>query len=171
MHHTNQKNEQVGRQFSSLFFLYSKMKGEIILKSVILAFLGTAGAFIASLYGGWGAALTTLVIFMAIDYATGLIVAGVFKKSPKSASGALESRAGLKGLFKKAGIMMAILVAVRLDMLSGTTVLKDAVIIAFIVNEAISIIENTGLMGVQWPPVITNALDLLKKKQPGSDVK
>jgi toxin secretion/phage lysis holin len=76
----------------------------------------------------------------------------------------LESKAGAKGLFKKMAMLVAVLVAYRLDMLAGTSVLKDGTIIAFIANEAISIIENTGLMGVQWPPLITNAIDLLKKK-------
>lgn len=134
------------------------------MKSWILTLLGVAGACIAKLYGGWDAALTTLAVFMAIDWITGIIVAGVFKKSPKTESGALESKAGLKGLFRKIAMLLAVFVAVRLDMLTGTTILRDGTIIAFIANEAISIIENTGLMGVQWPPIIANAIDILKKK-------
>lgn len=141
------------------------------MKNGILGILGVVGAFVAKMFGGWDAALTTLCIFMGIDYITGLIVAGVFKKSPKTENGALESKAGLKGLFKKFGILLAVLVAVRLDMLSGTTILKDAAVIAFSANEAISIIENTGLMGVKWPGFIKDAIDLLQKKQPGSDAK
>ena len=149
------------------------MKGEeiISMKTRILSILAVAGAFISSLFGGWDAALTTLAIFMAIDWITGIIVAGVFKKSKKTETGALESKAGAKGLFKKVGILLAVMVAVRLDMLSGTTILKDAAVIAFVANEAISIIENTGLMGVQWPAFIKNAIDILQKKQPGSDAK
>ena len=57
-----------------------------------------SGSALASLFGGWDAALKTLIIFMAIDYITGLIVAGVFKTSEKTENGALESRAGWKGL-------------------------------------------------------------------------
>lgn len=140
------------------------------MKNGILGILGVAGAFVAKMFGGWDAALTTLCIFMGIDYITGLIVAGVFKKSPKTENGALESKAGLKGLFKKFGILLAVLVAVRLDMLTGTNVLKDGAVIAFICNETISIIENTGLMGVSWPPIIRNAIDILQKKQTGSGV-
>ena len=134
------------------------------MKNGILTFLGVIGAFISTLFGGWDAALTTLVIFMAIDYFTGLVVAGVFKKSGKSETGALESRAGLKGLCKKGMMLLVVLVAVRLDMMSGTNFLRDAVIIAFVANEALSIMENAGLMGVKWPPVISNAIDVLKKK-------
>lgn len=134
------------------------------MKAGFLGILAVIGAFISKLFGGWDAALTTLVIFMAIDWITGLIVAGVFKKSKKSASGALESKAGLKGLCKKGMILLVVLVSVRLDLLSGTSFLKDAVIIAFVANETLSIAENAGLMGVPWPAFISNAIDVLKKK-------
>ena len=62
------------------------------------SFITAVGAFITSLIGSWDAAIITLIIFMAADWITGLTVAGVFKKSPKSETGALESRVGLKGL-------------------------------------------------------------------------
>lgn len=137
----------------------------------ILSILGVIGGFISTLFGGWDAALTTLVIFMAVDYITGLIVAAVFKKSPKTESGALESKAGLKGLCKKGMIMLIVLVAIRLDMLSGTTFLRDATIIAFICNETLSIMENAGLMGVKYPDVIKNTLDILQKKSQESENK
>ena len=130
----------------------------------LLGLLGAVGAFISNLFGGWDAALTTLLIFMAIDYLSGIVVAGVFKKSGKSETGALEGRAGLKGICKKGMMLLVVLVAVRLDMMSGTNFLRDAVIIAFVANEALSIMENAGLMGVKWPPVISNAIDVLKKK-------
>ena len=134
------------------------------MKNGVLSILGVAGAFVSKLFGGWDAALTTLLIFMAIDYLSGIVVAGVFKKSGKSETGALESRAGLKGLCKKGMILLVVLVAVRLDMMTGTSFLKDAVIVALVANEALSIMENAGLMGVKWPPVISNAIDVLKKK-------
>ena len=134
------------------------------MKNGVLSILGVAGAFVSKLFGGWDAALTTLLIFMAIDYLSGIVVAGVFKKSGKSENGALESRAGLKGLCKKGMMLLVVLVAVRLDMMTGTSFLKDAVIVALVANEALSIMENAGLMGVKWPPVISNAIDVLKKK-------
>ena len=141
------------------------------LKATILAIFGTIGAFISSLFGGWDAALTTLVIFMGIDYLTGLVVAAVFKNSPKTESGALESRVGLKGLLRKGMMLLVVLVAARLDMMSGTSFLKDATVIAFVANETLSILENAGLMGVKYPDVIKNALDILQKKNQGSDAK
>ena len=54
------------------------------MKVKILSLLGCVGSVIASLFGGWDAALATLVIFMSIDYVTGLIVAGVFHTSEKT---------------------------------------------------------------------------------------
>lgn len=134
------------------------------MKFEICAAIGAAGSAIAGFFGGWNAALTTLVIFMAIDYFSGLIVAGIFKKSKKTESGALESKAGWKGLCRKGMTFLIVLIACRLDILLNVNYLRDAVCIAFIVNEALSIIENAGLMGVPIPKVITNAIDILKNK-------
>ena len=134
------------------------------MKNTFITGVGVAGGFIASAFGGWSEALTTLLIFMAIDYITGLIVAGVFHKSPKTATGTLESRAGFKGLIRKGMVILFVLVGYRLDLIAGTTYIKDAVCIAFIANELISITENAGLMGLPVPEVITNAIDILKKK-------
>lgn len=132
--------------------------------SVLYSAVGLVGGFIAMAFGGWSDALITLVIFMSVDYVTGLIVAGIFKKSKKSENGALESRAGFKGLCRKGVALLIVLVAVRLDIVMQTTYIKDAVIIAFIVNESISIIENAGLMGIPIPVAIAKAIDVLKKE-------
>jgi len=113
-------------------------------------------------FGGWSEALITLIVFMAVDYVTGLVVAGIFKKSKKSENGALESRAGFKGLCRKGVALLIVLVAVRLDIIMHTTYIKDAVIIAFVANESISIIENAGLMGIPVPGIIARAIDVLR---------
>lgn len=134
------------------------------MKNAICASMGIVGGLVASLFGGWTASLTTLLIFMMIDYASGLIVAGVFHKSPKTETGALESRAGFKGLIRKFMILLFVLIGYRLDVAVGTSYIKDAVCIAFIANELLSIVENAGLMGIPIPAVVTNAIDILKKK-------
>ena len=134
------------------------------MKNGLCTVIGTVGGFIASLFGGWDTALATLLIFMAVDYVTGLIVAGVFHKSQKTASGALESRAGWKGLCRKGTSLLVVLVAYRLDLVIGSNFVKDATIIAFIANETISIIENAGLMGAPIPAVIVKAIDVLRQK-------
>lgn len=140
------------------------MKNIAALKTGILTGIGVVGGFIASLFGGWDAALSTLIIFMGIDYVTGLIVAGVFNNSTKSANGALESRAGWKGLCRKGVTLLIVLIACRLDMVIGSSFMRDAVVIAFIANELISIVENAGLMGIPVPAVIKKAIDILKSK-------
>ncbi|MBQ8001854.1 MAG: phage holin family protein [Clostridia bacterium] len=137
------------------------------MKTGILTGIGAIGGFIASFFGGWSTALTTLVIFMAIDYITGIIVAGVFHNSGKTKNGALESRAGWKGLCRKGTTLLIVLIAHRLDMVMGTTFVTDAVTIGYIANEAISIVENAGLMGLPIPSVITKAIEVLKKREEG----
>lgn len=139
------------------------------MKSGICTAIGIMGSAIASLFGGWDAALTTLLIFMGVDYLTGLIVAGVFHKSGKSESGALESLAGWKGLCRKGMTLLVVLVACRLDLIMGSSFIRDAVIIAFIANETISIVENAGIMGVPIPSVIVKAIEVLKKKAESED--
>ena len=137
--------------------------------NILFSVVGVLGGLVTMMFGGWSDALITLIVFMSIDYATGLIVAGVFKKSKKSESGALESRAGFKGLCRKGVALLIVLVAVRLDIVMHTSYIKDAVIIAFIANESISIIENAGLMGIPIPSVIAKAIDVLKEKDGAAD--
>ena len=134
------------------------------MKQTLCAIWGLIGSAIASLFGGWDAGLATLLIFMAIDYMSGLIVAGVFHTSNKTNSGSLESRAGWKGLCRKCMTLLFVLVAYRLDLVIGTNYIRDAVIIAFIANETISLVENAGLMGIPLPAVIIKAIDVLQKK-------
>lgn len=134
------------------------------MKNAICGFLGMIGGVIASAFGGWSAGLATLLIFMAIDYISGLIVAGVFHRSPKSEGGALESRAGWKGLVRKGMTLLIVLIGARLDILLGIMYIRDSLIIAFIINELLSIIENAGLMGVPIPDTLKNAIELLRNK-------
>ena len=138
-------------------------------KISILGAVGVIGSIIANALGGWDMALKVLVLFMAVDYITGLIVAGIFNKSDKSETGALESRAGFKGLCRKAMILGIVLIATHLDLLSGTEMIRDTVIIGYIVNESVSIIENAGLMGVPIPNIISRALEMLKNKEGGNN--
>lgn len=128
----------------------------------IFAAVGTA---IAESFGGWDAALQTLVAFMAIDYIAGVVCALIWKKSTKSDDGAFESKASIKGLFRKMAYFACVYMSARLDSLIGTgNICRTATIFFFIANDGFSIIENTGLMGVPWPPIVKNAFEVLKKK-------
>ena len=135
------------------------------MKNLFSTFVGVIGSSIASLIGGWYMALQTLIIFMTIDYITGLMVAGIVNKSTKTKHGALESVAGWKGLCRKGVALLIVLIACRLDLLTGANLIRDAVVIAYCTNEAISIIENAGLMGVPIPTRLTKAIEALKSKE------
>lgn len=134
------------------------------LKIFVCTFAGVTGGIISQIFGGWSEDMITLIIFMAVDYVTGLIVAGVFKASGKSESGALNSKASFKGLCKKCVMLLFVLVAHRLDILLATDYIKTASVVGFILNEAISIAENAGLMGIPMPEVIKKALEVLKNQ-------
>ncbi len=108
--------------------------------------------------------LTTLILCMVLDYLTGMIVAGIFHKSKKSAQGGLESRSGWKGLCRKGVSLLIVLVAYRLDLIAGTDFICNAVMAAYLMNELLSIMENIGLMGIPIPKVLSGAIDLLKQK-------
>lgn len=142
-----------------------------MMKTTFIAVVGAVGSAIATFFGGWTASLTTLMIFMLIDYITGLVCAGVFHKSQKSESGALESKASFKGLCRKGVVMLIVLMGHRIDLAIGATYVRDAVCIAFIANETISIIENAGLMGIPIPEIITKSIEILKKKGEGNNGK
>lgn len=135
------------------------------IKVSVCTLIGLAGSMIAELFGGWTGDMTTLLIFMAVDFVMGLCVAGIFKNSKKSKGGAVDSRATWKGLCRKGVAWLIVLVAHRLDVALGTDYLKTSCIIAFIANEGISIIENAGLMGIKFPEPIVKAIDILSKKE------
>lgn len=135
------------------------------IKTTVCAAAGIIGSAVASACGGWDAAMITLVSMMVIDYLTGVLVAGVFHNSPKTENGTLESKAGWKGLCRKGMTLLIVLVAARLDIILGTGFIRDAVIIGYIANETISIIENAGLMGVPIPEAIKKAIEVLQQKE------
>lgn len=134
------------------------------MKEILCTIIGFIGSVIASFFGGWDINAGTLVLFMILDYVSGLIVAAVFKNSSKTSTGALESRAGWKGLCRKCMTLIFVAVSYRLDLVLNVDYIRNTVVIAFIANETISLVENAGLMGVPLPAVITKAIDILQKQ-------
>lgn len=117
-----------------------------------------------SLLGGWDANLETLCIFMAVDYILGIVCALVWHKSQKSSDGSFESNVSLKGLFKKGGILLIILIAARFDLLRGTSnYIRNTAVLFFTANEGLSIIENLGIMGLPLPEVLKSAFSALNQ--------
>lgn len=119
--------------------------------------VAVAGAIASYLFGGWSALLGILLAFVVIDYVTGIIAAG--------AEGKLSSAVGLKGIAKKIFIFVIIAVAHLVDTALGNAhIFRDAAIFFYLANEVLSIIENTGRIGVPVPPVIRQAVEMLRKK-------
>lgn len=133
-------------------------------KSFFLIGIGAIGSVISELFGGWTSAMTTLVIFMLIDYITGILVAAVFKKSNKTEDGGLESKAGWKGLIRKFSTLLIVLISIRLDIIFNTTIISNCVVFTFLANELLSLLENVGLMGIPLPSVLTEVISVLNKK-------
>ncbi len=133
------------------------------MKENICTVIGVVGGFFAALVGGWDSALMTLVIFMAVDFVTGFVSA-TMGKSKHSEGGKLSSKAGWVGLAKKFCVVLMVVVAVRIDVLLGTTYIRDATAIGFCVNELLSIVENASLMGIPFPEAVKKAIDVLQKK-------
>lgn len=134
------------------------------IKLMIVAGVGSIGSWVVNMLGGWSEDLNTLLVFMGTDFILGLLIAAVWKKSGKSKSGALNSVSAWKGLCRKGASLLMVLIAHRLDLTLGVTYIRTAVIIAFIANEGISIVENLGIMGVPLPNVLKKAIDVLKEK-------
>lgn len=134
------------------------------IKLMIVAGVGSIGSWVVNMLGGWSEDLNTLLVFMGTDFILGLLIAAVWKKSGKSKSGALNSVSAWKGLCRKGASLLMVLIAHRLDLTLGVTYIRTAVIIAFIANEGISIIENLGIMGMPLPGVLKKAIDVLREK-------
>jgi toxin secretion/phage lysis holin len=126
------------------------------MREYIIAAAGIAGGFIVSALGGWDMALQTLIIFMAIDCASGLLLAAHCRE--------ISSKRSFEGLAKKGMCLLIVLLGHRLDLYMGLDFVRTAVIIAFAANELISITENAGLMGVPIPAAVKKAVELLNVK-------
>lgn len=119
----------------------------------VVAIVGTA---LTWLFGAWDTALMVLVCFMVLDYCTGVVRAFINKE--------VSSDIGLKGIARKAVILIVLIVAVLLDRLlnTGTWVFRTIVCYFYIANEGISLLENCAGLGLPVPESIQNALIQLK---------
>lgn len=133
------------------------------INEVVCGAAGAVGGAIAAAFGGWTHDLSWLIAFMSIDYITGLLVA-FLGKSPKTEGGGLSSAVGWLGLVRKLATLLLVLVAHGLDVMIGVEYVKTAAVIAFMVNEVLSILENAGLLGVPMPEIFKKALEVLKGK-------
>ena len=134
------------------------------MKETVATMTGIAAGVISWLAGGIDLPIVALVVCMAVDYVTGLMVAGIFHTSPKTAGGGLDSRVGWKGLARKFVTLLIGVVGNLADVLLGQCCIRDAVVIGFCANECISILENAGLMGIRVPRALSDALEKLNRE-------
>jgi toxin secretion/phage lysis holin len=106
---------------------------------------------------------------MSVDYITGLAVAFIFHKSQKTEGGGASSKEGLKGIIKKLCMLLLIGVAHALDNVMGADYLRATLIMFFMANEGLSVLENVGLMGVKYPTFLIKALEALRDGNDGED--
>ena len=129
------------------------------ISSTISSLAAALGAVASYLFGGWDSAIQTLFVFVVIDYLTGVLASGK--------QGELSSKAGLKGIGRKCMIFMFVAMGHMADLhLSDghAHLFRDGVITFFIANEALSITENAGKMGVPIPEPIRRAVEIFKEK-------
>ena len=124
----------------------------------IIAAVGTAATY---LWGGWDAVFAALVVLACIDYVTGWAAAWVHRR--------LSSDIGRRGIAKKVGMFVIVAVCHLIDQLSdlGDPILRTAAIWWYIGNEALSIVENLGEIGVPIPGRLRQALAVLRDKHDG----
>lgn len=126
------------------------------------ATLATAGVgtILYFLFGEFDIALQCLLVFIALDYISGIIKAYTNKE--------LSSRIGFRGILKKVGVLIIIAVGVLVDRITGGSgAVRSLVIYYFVANEGLSIIENLGQAGLPIPKSIKSALKLLKNQGDG----
>lgn len=133
-------------------------------KHIFTFITGLISTFVIHYLGGWDFALQTLVMFIVIDYITGMYVAGILHKSPKTKSGGLSSEKGFHGIIKKIMLLVFVAIMYRLDLFFNIDYLRNGTIVAYCVNELISIIENAGIMGVYVPDIVKRGIDLLNRE-------
>lgn len=125
-----------------------------VVKSIAGGLIGVAGFLI----GDFDGLFKALLVLITADYITGIIVA-VAKKQ-------LSSEVGAKGIAKK--ILMLIIVAAAnvldVQIIGGGAALRNITIIFYAANEVISLLENTGALGVPYPQKLMDVLMQLKNK-------
>ena len=108
------------------------------------------------LVGGIDIALSCLLVAIVIDYISGIIKAYETKT--------LSSAIGFRGILKKVGILLIVMLAVLVDRITiDNGGIRTLVIYYFVANEGLSILENLAQAGLPIPKSLKNALKVIKK--------
>ncbi|MDD7794833.1 phage holin family protein [Clostridium sp. 'White wine YQ'] len=134
----------------------------INLKNGILITIIAVGEELGLILGGYNSILIALICCMIIDYICSLIVTFVIKNSFETEKREAQNKVGLA---RKVLILLIIIMVNQIDIVLGSSgFLRNAVMIGFMANECLSIVEKVGQTGIDLPPVVKNAIDVLKKK-------
>ena len=151
---------------TTLIHKYYK-KGEIIiikLKNIVSIVTGAIGSLLINLIGKPTDDLIILLVLMTIDLIVGFLISAIWQKSTKTDSGKLSIKGMFNGIVKEFFTLVIVVIAFQLDKLLVMNVIRHIVIIAFIVEEILSITENIAITGIKIPTIITKALDVLEKE-------
>ena len=126
---------------------------------LIASYMSIIGAVLGWFLGGGTPALYTLIVFMGIDYISGVMLAVVNRK--------VSSAVGARGIFKKMMIMAFVGMGHLLDayIIGHGQMLQTAIIFFYISNEGISILENTTELGLPIPQKLKDILVQLNQKK------
>ncbi len=136
----------------------------VTVKNFILIAVSVIGGFFVDFVGGVDTMLKALIIFMLVDYITGLMVAFIFHKSRKTKSGGASSKEGFRGIVKKMCILLLVGLSHELDLIMRVDYIRATTVIFFLANEGLSVLENVGLMDIRYPQFLKKALEVLKEK-------
>ena len=136
---------------------------KVLVLILIITFVGWLCFFI-----GIDFSIKTLLLVMIIDYAIGISLAII--GSSKHGDGKLSSKIGYKGLIKKITILLLVGLGAIIDdylVASGISFeyIKDISVVAFIINEVVSIVENSRLAGLEIPDIFTKLIEFLNIKK------
>lgn len=127
------------------------------LNEKFIAIISFCGGVLGYFFGGLDVLLNTFMITLAVDTLTGMIKGFI--------QGTYSSKLFRMGLLKKCGYMLAVILAVQLDRITGDTgALRGAMILFSVANEGTSVIENLGEIGIKFPEPMINAIAVLKKR-------
>lgn len=135
---------------------------ELVWAKLQMAF-SVIGGWLGYFVGGVDGLMTALLIFMILDYITGLMCAVADKK--------LSSSIGFKGICKKVLIVMLVGVAHVVDMyvVGNGNALRSAVVCFYISNEGVSMLENAAHLGLPIPDKLKSILAQLHKRDDKAD--
>jgi len=115
-------------------------------------------------FGAWDTLIEAMIVFMAIDIITGVVVAAWFNNSNKSYNGKLWSVAMWRGMAKKGMALFFVIIGKQFDLILERDYVRGAVIYCILASELLSIIENAALMGVPIPEILKKMLTVVNDK-------